>query len=57
MMDLSHITIPGKMTVSGAFALMPKSDMDKLSGKAATDNAARLMGISETEEEEGDGGS
>ena len=56
MMDLSHIQLPGKMTVSGAFGLMPKSDMDALSGKDHTDAAARLMGVS-SDEEEDDGGS
>jgi hypothetical protein len=50
MEDLSGIKLPGKMTVSGAFALMPQSDMDSLSDRSHTDAAAQLMGIGETKE-------
>ena len=58
MKDLSHISVPGKITVSGSFALMPQSDMDGLSDRPSTDQAARLMGLESavTQDEEVPGG-
>lgn len=57
MEDLSHIAVPGKITESGAFSMLPQSVMDGFSERANIDQAVKMLGLGNDTEEVTDGGS